>query len=42
MQHLREATPQLRLSNLEGLISYFRPKDIATLSNGLRMAGLPD
>lgn len=42
MQHLREATPQLRLSNLEGVVSYYRPKDIATLSDGLRMAGLPD
>jgi TolB-like protein/Tfp pilus assembly protein PilF len=42
MQRLREAAPWLRLSNLKDVMSYLRPKDFKTWSEGLQKAGLPE
>ncbi len=42
MQRLREAAPLLRLSNLKDVMSYLRPNDLNSWSEGLRKAGLPE
>jgi len=42
MTRLRELDPTLRLSTLADWLSIRRPKDLATLTDGLRKAGLPD
>ena len=42
MTHLRELDPTLRISSLADWLSIRRPKDLATLADGLRKAGLPD
>jgi adenylate cyclase len=39
---LRELDPTLRISSLADWLSIRRPKDLATLADGLRKAGLPD
>jgi TolB-like protein len=42
MDHLRELDPTLRISNLTDWLPLQRPADLATLSDGLRKAGLPE
>jgi TolB-like protein/class 3 adenylate cyclase/Tfp pilus assembly protein PilF len=42
MTHLRELDPTLRISSLADWLPIRRPKDLATLADGLRKAGLPD
>ena len=42
MTRLRELDPTLRLSTLADWLSIRRPKDLATLTDGLRKAGLPE
>ena len=42
MQELRRLNPDLRCSNLRGWLPLRRPEDIATLTEGLRKAGLPE
>ena len=42
MTRLRELDPTLRISGLADWLSIRRPKDLATLADGLRKAGLPD
>jgi adenylate cyclase len=42
MTRLRELDPTLRISRLADWLSIRRPKDLATLADGLRKAGLPD
>jgi len=42
MTRLRELDPTLRISSLADWLSIRRPKDLATLADGLRKAGLPD
>ena len=41
-ESLRTLNPSLRLSNIENLISFRRPEDLARLREGLRKAGLPE
>lgn len=42
MQHLRQLDPTLRISNLTDYLPIRRPQDLATFSDGLRKAGLPE
>jgi TolB-like protein/class 3 adenylate cyclase len=42
MTRLRELDPTLRISSLADWLPIRRPKDLATLADGLRKAGLPD
>ncbi len=42
MQHLRQLDPALRISNLTDYLPIRRPQDLATFSDGLRKAGLPE
>jgi TolB-like protein/Tfp pilus assembly protein PilF len=42
MTRLRQLEPALRISNLTDLIPLRRPEDLAKLSEGLRLAGLPE
>ena len=42
MSLLRHLDPALRLSNLNDHLSYYRPEDITQISEGLRLAGLPE
>ena len=42
MTRLRELDPTLRISSLPDWLPIRRPKDLATLADGLRKAGLPD
>jgi tetratricopeptide (TPR) repeat protein len=42
MQRLRELDPALRISNLGDWLPIRRPEDLATFTDGLRMAGLPE
>jgi len=42
MRHLRQLDPALRISSLEDWVPVHRPEDIATLTDGLRRAGLPE
>jgi len=42
IQHLRQFHPSLPLSNLRDWLPIARTEDHATLSEGLRRAGLPD
>ncbi|WP_424630630.1 adenylate/guanylate cyclase domain-containing protein [Bradyrhizobium sp. SYSU BS000235] len=42
MNHFRQLDPTLRLRNLADWLPIRRPKDLATLADGLRKAGLPD
>jgi hypothetical protein len=42
MACVRQLDPMLRLANLEGLIAFLRPDDLARFAEGLRKAGLPD
>lgn len=42
MDHLRELDPALRISNLKNWLPVRRPEDLATLTDGLRRAGLPE
>ena len=42
IRHMRELDPMLRVSNLAKLLPFYRPQDIATFSEGLRKAGLPE
>lgn len=41
-RHLHHLDPELRVSNLKDWLPIRRPEDFATLSEGLRKAGLPD
>jgi TolB-like protein len=41
MDHLLRLYPSLRLSNLKEWLPIHRPEDLATLTDGLRKAGLP-
>jgi len=41
-KRLRELMPELRLSNLTDLFPIRRPEDFLRLSEGLRIAGLPE
>jgi Flp pilus assembly protein TadD len=42
MKHLRELDPTMRVSNLANWLPIRRPEDLATLTDGLRKAGLPE
>lgn len=42
MDHLRQLDPGLRLSNLTDWLPIHRPENLATLTDGLRRAGLPE
>jgi TolB-like protein len=42
IQNLRRLNPALRLSNLKDWLLFHRPDYLATLSDGLRRAGLPE
>jgi TolB-like protein len=42
MDHVRRLDPALRVSNLDHWIVLRRPEDLATLTDGLRKAGLPE
>jgi hypothetical protein len=42
MHHLRQLDPTLRISSLEDWLPIRRPEDLATLAEGLRIAGLPE
>jgi TolB-like protein len=42
VQHLRKLDPALRISSLMKYLPIRRPQDLATFSDGLRKAGLPD
>lgn len=42
MDHLRQLAPELRLSGLTDWLPIHRPENLATLTNGLRSAGLPE
>jgi TolB-like protein len=42
MHHVRKLDPSLRLSNIKDWLPFMRPDDLATFSDGLRKAGLPD
>jgi len=42
MYHLRQLDPTLRISSLEDWLPIRRPEDLATLAEGLRIAGLPE
>jgi TolB-like protein len=42
MDHLRQLDPALRISNLRDWLPIHRPEDLATFSDGLRRAGLPE
>jgi TolB-like protein len=42
MQHLRQLDPALCISSLTKYLPIRRPQDLATLSDGLRKAGLPE
>lgn len=42
MNHLRRLDPTLRISNLRDWLPIRRPDDLATFSEGLRKAGLPE
>jgi adenylate cyclase len=42
MYHLRQLDPTLRISSLEDWLPIRRPEDLATMAEGLRMAGLPE
>jgi TolB-like protein len=42
MDHLRELDPTLRISHLDDWLPIRRPQDLATFTDGLRRAGLPD
>jgi adenylate cyclase len=42
ISHLRQLDPTLRISNLGDWLSIRRPKDLATLADGLRRAGLQE
>jgi hypothetical protein len=42
MKQLRELDPTLRISNLGDWLPIHRPQDLATFSDGLRKAGLPE
>ena len=42
IQDLRRLAPALRISNLEDWVLLQRPEDLATLTDGLRRAGLPE
>jgi TolB-like protein len=42
MQRLRTLDPSLRVSSLQEWLPIHRPEDLATLAEGLRLAGLPE
>jgi hypothetical protein len=42
MQHLRRLDPDLRLSSIKDWLPIRRPEDLATLTDGMRQAGLPE
>jgi TolB-like protein len=42
MARLYEAAPNLRISNLNDLLPFHNPKDLASFVKGLRAAGLPE
>ncbi len=42
MQHVRRLDPTLRVSNLKAWVVLREPKDLATLIDGMRKAGLPE
>jgi TolB-like protein/class 3 adenylate cyclase len=42
MARLREANPDLRISNIKGLIPVRRAQDVARWDGGFRLAGLPE
>jgi tetratricopeptide (TPR) repeat protein len=42
MQRLRELDPSLRASNVLDWLPIRRPQDLATFTDGLRKAGLPE
>jgi hypothetical protein len=42
IRNLQELNPALRLSNLKDWLLFHRPDYLATLSDGLRRAGLPE
>jgi TolB-like protein len=42
VDHLRRLDPAFRISKLEGWIPIRRPEHLATFTNGLRLAGLPE
>ena len=42
MGRLRELNPTLRISRLPQMLPYIWPKDLATWTEGLRLAGLPE
>jgi tetratricopeptide (TPR) repeat protein len=41
MARMRQLAPEIRLSNLKGLMPPHRPEDLARFEEGLRKAGLP-
>jgi hypothetical protein len=42
MTRLRQLDPALRVSNLHDFLPLRRPEDLEKLSEGLRLAGLPE
>jgi adenylate cyclase len=42
MENLRQVDPTLRVSNIEERLALRRPEDLAKLTEGLRLAGLPE
>jgi hypothetical protein len=42
MDHLRKLDPMLRISNLRDWLPIHRAEDLATFTDGLRSAGLPE
>jgi TolB-like protein len=42
MARMRQLAPEIRLSNLKGLMPFRRPEDLARFAEGLRKAGLPE
>ena len=42
MARMRQLAPEIRLSNLKGLMPLRRPEDLARFAEGLRKAGLPE
>ena len=42
LHHLRQLDPALRISNLKDWLPIRRPEDLATFTDGLRRAGLPE
>jgi hypothetical protein len=42
VRYLRKLDPTLHLSNLKDWLLFYRPEDLATFTDGLQRAGLPE